>query len=121
MSFQRRKVRIGRVVSDKMDKTVVVVVEWRRRHPLYKKIIRRRTRFKAHDEDNACRVGDLVMIRETRPLSKTKRWRVVEILERAVLPEMALEELKEEEEVLEVAAAEAQEGPAEAEPEEDER
>ena len=115
MSFQRRKVRIGRVVSDKMDKTVVVVVEWRRRHPLYKKSILRRTRFKAHDEENTCRVGDLVRIRETRPLSRTKRWRVVEVLERAELPELLMEELKEEKAVAETAtaeAAEAQEEPA---------
>lgn len=79
----QRKVRIGRVVSDKMDKTVVVAVETFVRHPLYGKVVRRTKKFKAHDENNACRIGDKVRIMETRPLSKEKRWRVVEILERA--------------------------------------
>jgi small subunit ribosomal protein S17 len=79
----RRKVREGIVVSDKMDKTVVVVVEDRVKHPLYGKVLRRTSRLKAHDESNACGVGDRVMLMETRPLSATKRWRVVEILERA--------------------------------------
>jgi small subunit ribosomal protein S17 len=79
----RRKVREGIVVSDKMDKTVVVVVEDRVKHPLYGKVLRRTSRLKAHDEGNACGVGDRVSIMETRPLSATKRWRVVEILERA--------------------------------------
>jgi len=78
-----RKTRIGRVVSDKMDKTVVVAIETLVRHPLYKKSIKRTTKFKAHDENNECRVGDRVLIMETRPLSREKRWRVVEILERA--------------------------------------
>jgi small subunit ribosomal protein S17 len=79
----RRKVREGIVVSDKMDKTVVVVVEDRVKHPLYGKVMRRTSRLKAHDENNACGVGDRVSIMETRPLSATKRWRVVEIVERA--------------------------------------
>jgi len=78
-----RKVRRGYVVSDKMDKTVVVSVEDRVRHPRYAKIIRRSTRVKAHDEANGANEGDLVLIMETRPLSATKRWRVVEVLERA--------------------------------------
>ncbi|ABP67856.1 30S ribosomal protein S17 [Caldicellulosiruptor changbaiensis] len=78
-----RKTRIGVVVSDKMDKTVVVAVETLVQHPLYKKTIKRTTKFKAHDENNECRVGDKVLIMETRPLSKEKRWRVVQILERA--------------------------------------
>jgi small subunit ribosomal protein S17 len=78
-----RKVREGIVVSDKMDKTVVVAVEDRVKHALYGKIIRRTTRYKAHDEANACGVGDRVRLMETRPLSATKRWRVVEILEKA--------------------------------------
>ena len=78
-----RKTRIGTVVSDKMDKTVVVKVERQFAHPIYKKIIKRSTRFKAHDEDNTCHVGDRVLVMETRPLSKDKRWRVVEVLERA--------------------------------------
>jgi len=77
-----RKVRTGRVVSDKMDKTVVVAVESRVRHPLYGKIIKHTKKFKAHDEENACRTGDTVRIMETRPLSKDKRWRVVEIMQR---------------------------------------
>ncbi|MDI3339778.1 MAG: 30S ribosomal protein S17 [Sphaerobacter sp.] len=75
--------KVGRVVSDKMDKTVVVAVDYLRRHPLYRKTLRRTSRFKAHDEHNQCKVGDLVLIEETRPLSKTKRWVVREILERA--------------------------------------
>ncbi|GAV23831.1 30S ribosomal protein S17 [Carboxydothermus pertinax] len=77
-----KKTKIGRVVSDKMDKTVVVAVEELVRHPLYKKTIRRTKKFKAHDENNLCRTGDIVKIAETRPLSKEKRWRVVEIVER---------------------------------------
>ena len=80
---KRRKVREGIVVSDKMDKTVVVVVEDRVKHALYGKVLRRTRRLKAHDEGNACGVGDRVMLMETRPLSATKRWRVVEVLERA--------------------------------------
>ncbi len=80
----KRKIRVGRVVSDKMDKTVVVQVERLVPHPLYGKVLRRRKKFKAHDENNECRIGDLVEIMETRPLSKTKRWRVVRILERAM-------------------------------------
>jgi small subunit ribosomal protein S17 len=79
----RRKVREGLVVSDKMDKTVVVVVEDRVKHPLYGKVLRRTAKLKAHDEQNACGIGDRVLLMETRPLSATKRWRVVEILERA--------------------------------------
>jgi small subunit ribosomal protein S17 len=80
---KRRKVREGIVVSDKMDKTVVVVVEDRVKHPLYGKVLRRTSRLKAHDESNACGIGDRVLLMETRPLSATKRWRVVEIIERA--------------------------------------
>jgi small subunit ribosomal protein S17 len=79
----RRKVREGLVVSDKMDKTVVVAVEDRVKHPLYGKVMRRTSKLKAHDENNACGIGDRVLLMETRPLSATKRWRVVEILERA--------------------------------------
>ena len=79
----RRKVRIGLVVSDAMDKTVVVRISSQVKHPLYGKIVRRSTRLKAHDESNESHAGDTVRIMETRPLSKTKRWRVVEILERA--------------------------------------
>ncbi|GIF72871.1 30S ribosomal protein S17 [Asanoa siamensis] len=79
----RRKTREGLVVSDKMDKTVVVEVEDRVKHPLYGKVMRRTSKLKVHDEQNSCGIGDRVMIMETRPLSATKRWRVVEILERA--------------------------------------
>ncbi len=79
----RRKVREGYVVSDKMDKTVVVSVEDRVKHPLYGKVMRRTSKLKAHDEQNACGIGDRVLLMETRPLSATKRWRVVEILEKA--------------------------------------
>jgi small subunit ribosomal protein S17 len=78
-----RKVRVGRVVSDRMDKTVVVQVTARKSHPLYKKVVQHRVRFKAHDEGNECRVGDLVRIMECRPLSRDKRWRVVEVVEKA--------------------------------------
>jgi small subunit ribosomal protein S17 len=78
-----RKTREGLVVSDKMDKTVVVEVEDRVQHPLYRKTIRRTTKVKAHDEANSCGVGDRVLLMETRPLSATKRWRIVEILEKA--------------------------------------
>ncbi len=80
-----RKVLIGTVSSDKMDKTVVVSVETNVKHPIYKKIVKRTYKLKAHDEENACKVGDKVKVMETRPLSKDKRWRVVEILEKAVI------------------------------------
>lgn len=79
----RRATKIGIVTSDKMDKTVVVAVDRFVRHPLYKKIVRRTSKFMAHDEKNQCRVGDRVRIVETRPLSRHKRWRVVEVLARA--------------------------------------
>ena len=78
-----RKVKVGKVVSDKMDKTMVVAVEDSVKHPLYKKIIKRTKKLKAHDEKNECKIGDRVEIMETRPLSKDKRWRLVEIIERA--------------------------------------
>ena len=78
-----RKTRTGMVVSDKMDKTIVVAIEDNVRHPLYKKIVKRTVRLKAHDENNTCGVGDTVKVMETRPLSKDKRWRVVEIVEKA--------------------------------------
>ncbi|HLL66064.1 MAG TPA: 30S ribosomal protein S17 [Micromonosporaceae bacterium] len=80
---KRRKVREGLVVSDKMDKTVVVAVEDQVKHPLYGKVLRRTNKLKVHDEQNSCGIGDRVLIMETRPLSATKRWRVVEILEHA--------------------------------------
>ena len=78
-----RKTKVGMVVSDKMDKTIVVAIEDRVQHPLYKKILKRTYKLKAHDENNECGVGDKVRVMETRPLSKDKRWRVVEIIERA--------------------------------------
>ncbi len=78
-----RKTRVGYVVSDKMEKTVVVAINERVKHPLYKKTMKRTIKFKAHDENNSCGVGDKVLIMETRPLSKDKRWRVVEIVEKA--------------------------------------
>ena len=82
-SRTRRKVREGLVVSDKMDKTVVVNVEDRVKHALYGKVLRKTSRLKAHDESNQCGIGDRVLIMETRPLSATKRWRLVEVLEKA--------------------------------------
>jgi small subunit ribosomal protein S17 len=78
-----RKTRVGIVVSDKMDKTIVVAIRDNVKHPLYKKIIKRTVRFKAHDENNIAKIGDKVMIMETRPLSKDKNWRLVEIIEKA--------------------------------------
>ncbi len=78
-----RKTRVGVVVSDVMDKTVVVKTETSVKHPLYKKIVKKTTKFKAHDESNECKVGDKIKIMETRPISKDKRWRVVEIIEKA--------------------------------------
>lgn len=78
-----RKTRVGKVVSTKMDKTIVVAIEDHVQHPLYKKIVKRTVRLKAHDEKNECNVGDTVEIMETRPLSKEKRWRLVEIIEKA--------------------------------------
>ena len=78
-----RKTRVGMVVSDKMDKTIVVAIKDNVRHPLYKKIIKRTIKLKAHDENNSCGIGDKVEIMETRPLSKDKNWRVVEIIEKA--------------------------------------
>ncbi len=85
MAEQRgiRKTRVGVVVSDKMDKTVVVAIRTRVKHPLYGKIMNRTEKFKAHDEENSCGIGDTVRIMETRPLSKDKRWRLVEIVEKA--------------------------------------
>jgi small subunit ribosomal protein S17 len=79
----KRKTKVGRVVSDKMDKTIVVSVERLTRHPLYKRVIRASSKFAAHDELNAARVGDTVRIEESRPLSRTKRWRLVEVISRA--------------------------------------
>ena len=79
----RRKIRLGKVVSDRMDKTVVVSIERLVKHPIYGRYVRRRNKFKVHDEKNECRVGDVIRFMETRPLSKDKRWRFVEFVERA--------------------------------------
>jgi len=117
MSFEKRKVRVGTVVSDKMDKTVIVQFEWHHRHRLYRKSIKRRTRFKAHDGENRCEVGDVVRIVETRPLSKTKRWRVDEVLAHeestTVEAEPELEVMQEE--VVGIERTESEEVPQEAE------
>ena len=89
----KRKTRVGRVVSNKMDKTVVVTVETLRHHPLYKKTIRKAVKFKAHDEKNECRLGDTVKIIETRPLSREKRWRVAEIITKGEVVEVQPKEI----------------------------
>ena len=78
-----RKTRVGKVTSDKMDKTIVVAIEDHVKHPLYKKIVKKTYKLKAHDENNECKVGDIVRVMETRPLSKDKRWRLVQVVERA--------------------------------------
>jgi small subunit ribosomal protein S17 len=91
---RKRKTRLGRVVSNKMDKTAVVTVETRRHHPVYKKTVRRITRYKVHDEKNECQPGDTVRLEETRPLSKEKRWRVAEIISKAEQIEVRPEELE---------------------------
>ncbi len=83
MERNLRKTRIGRVVSDKMEKTIVVAVQDNVKHPLYGKIVKKTYKLKAHDENNDCKIGDRVKVMETRPLSKDKRWRLVEIIERA--------------------------------------
>ncbi len=83
MERNLRKTRVGKVVSDKMDKTIVVAVIDNVKHPLYNKIIKRTRKLKAHDEENTCKIGDRVRVMETRPLSKDKRWRLVEVIERA--------------------------------------
>ena len=93
MSYERRKVRVGKVVSDKMDKTCIVEVEWRSVHRIYKKAVRRRTRFNAHDENNTAQFGDLVTIIESRPTSKTKKWRLGEIVQRDEIAEVQPEEI----------------------------
>ena len=89
------KIRTGTVVSDKMDKTVVVLVESLRRHRLYKKVVKHASRFKVHDPENACKIGDVVKIVETRPLSRDKRWRVLEIVRRKEVAEIQPAEIDE--------------------------
>ena len=123
MSYERRKVRVGRVVGDKMDKTCIVEVEWRSFHRRYKKSIRRRSRFKAHDENNSARLGDTVAIVESRPMSKTKRWRLVNVVERqeiAELPPLDIAPADEvetamTEQVVEEAVSQEEEAPVQAE------
>ena len=83
MERNLRKTRVGKVISDKMDKTIVVAIEDHVKHPLYKKIVKRTYKLKANDENNECNIGDTVKVMETRPLSKDKRWRLVEIVEKA--------------------------------------
>jgi small subunit ribosomal protein S17 len=90
---KQKKTRIGRVISNKMNKTVVVAVETSKRHPLYRKIMRRAIKYKAHDEENACAEGDVVRIIETRPLSREKRWRVSEIIRRKETVEVKPDEV----------------------------
>ena len=82
MERNLRKTRVGKVVSNKMDKTIVVAIEDHVKHPLYKKIVKRTYKLKAHDEENTCNIGDTVKVMETRPLSKDKRWRLVEVVEK---------------------------------------
>ena len=105
MSYERRKTRVGTVVSDKMDKTVVVVYEWSQPHPIYRKAVRRRTKFYAHDERNDCKLGDTVRIVESRPRSKTKRWRVAEILSSVEIAEVQPEQIQVDADILSAAAA----------------
>jgi small subunit ribosomal protein S17 len=105
-----RKTKVGRVVSDRMDKTVVVSVERLARHPLYKRVIRLTTKFKAHDEDNEAKIGDTVLIEESRPLSATKRWRLVEIVQRAGEAVLPGEFISEEEATTEAIHAAAHPG-----------
>ena len=93
MAKERKKIQIGMVVSDKMDKTRVVSVQWKQRHPLYQRLVRQVSRFKAHDEGNESHRGDQVRIIECRPMSKDKRWRIIEILQRAEQVEVAPEEV----------------------------
>lgn len=108
----RRQQKIGRVMSDKMQKTIVVAVETLKPHPIYKRTQRKTTRFKAHDETNSARIGDMVRIEETRPLSKEKRWRLVEIIRRAAQTTPVAE--------VEAALREGEEGPTESAEEEEE-
>jgi small subunit ribosomal protein S17 len=106
----KRKTKVGRVVSDKMDKTIVVSVERLTRHALYKRVVRLTTKFKAHDEDNEAHVGDTVLIEESRPLSATKRWRLIEIVQRAGDHGLASDIVSEEAETSEAIHAAAHPG-----------
>ncbi len=113
----KRKIRLGQVVSNKMDKTVVVAVETPKRHPLYRKTMRRMVKYIAHDEKNECQVGDKVKIVETRPLSRTKRWRVAEIVVKGEVVEILPEEITQEEVAEVKPEKKAKEEVAEAKPE----
>lgn len=108
----RRKTRVGKVVSDRMDKTIVVSVERLARHPLYKRVIRLTTKFKAHDETNDARIGDTVLIEESRPLSATKRWRLVSVVQRSGDHALPGEIVAEEAETIEAIHAVAHPGRA---------
>ena len=112
MSYERRKTRVGRVVSNKMDKTVVVVYQWSQPHLIYKKAVRRQTRFYAHDESNSCSLGDTVRIIESRPYSKTKRWKVAEILSSTEIADVKPEEIQVDADVLSAMATAAASGDA---------
>jgi small subunit ribosomal protein S17 len=112
----KRKTKVGRVVSDKMDKTIVVSVERLARHPLYKRVVRLTTKFKAHDEANDAKVGDTVLIEESRPLSATKRWRLLEIVQRAGDHGLASDIVSEEAETSEAIPAAAHPGRTRNEP-----
>ena len=91
----KRRTKVGRVVSDKMDKTVVVSVERLRRHPIYKRVVRLSSQFKAHDEQNSAHLGDTVRIEESRPISRDKRWRVIEVITRGVNEELPADEVEQ--------------------------
>jgi small subunit ribosomal protein S17 len=91
----KRRTKVGRVVSDKMDKTVVVSVERLRRHPIYKRVVRLSSQFKAHDEQNSARLGDTVRIEESRPISRDKRWRVTEVITRGVNEQLPADEVEQ--------------------------
>ena len=91
----KRRTKVGRVVSDKMDKTIVVSVERLRRHPIYKRVVRLSSTFKAHDEANSAHVGDTVRIEESRPISRDKRWRMVEVIARGVNEELPVDEVEQ--------------------------
>jgi len=93
---EKRKTRFGRIVGNRMEKTVVVAVETPKRHPLYKKTVKRAVKYKAHDEKNKCRLGDMVRIIETRPLSKHKRWRVAEIITKGEIAEVQPKEIDQD-------------------------
>jgi len=95
MSHDRRKIRTGKVVSNSMDKTIVVSVEWRQPHRIYKKNVRKWSRFKVHDETNQCSLGDVIRIIETRPLSKTKNWKVQEIIQKGDLADIQPHEIND--------------------------